>query len=147
MMRLSTACSRSEMVDRSKTRRADQLRATSYDESKADPLVCGRFRIVGGVCDCRRHFIIELLVQTGPHCRKRFVARDGQEPCGNLRLLLKPTGSTPHIDEDLADEVLGQGTVVGEAQDKAVDSHAMPYVEHVHRVPVAASDGTDQSCV
>jgi hypothetical protein len=44
-------------------------------------------------------------------------------------------------------KVLGQGTVVGEAQDKAVDPHAMPYVEHVHRVPVAGSDGPYQSCV
>jgi hypothetical protein len=75
------------------------------------------------------------------------VARDGQHPRGNPRLRLETLGPAPHIEENLADEILGQRAVVGETQDKAVNAHIVPRVKRLHRAPIARGDGADQSFV
>src|SRR6516165_1328126 len=123
-----------------------KLRQAVLNECASIALVNGCFRIVGGICDCRR-ILIEPLIRTASQRRKRLMARDGQHPRGNLRLHLETLRSAPHVDENLAGDVLGQRAVVGETQDKAVNPHTVPRVKRLHRAPVAGCDGADQSFV
>jgi hypothetical protein len=40
----------------------------------------------------------------------------------------KPPRVAPHAEEDFADEVLCQGTVIGQPQDEAIDPRVMPRI-------------------
>src|SRR6185312_5354946 len=47
---------------------------------------------------------------------------------------------TPHIQEDLADEVFGERGVANDAKDEAVDPNVVARIKDVHRGPVAVGD-------
>src|SRR4249920_1448176 len=65
----------------------------------------------------------------------------------NLRLRFETLGLAPDDEENLADQILGERSVVDKAQDETVDPHIVPCVKHLHSAPVAARDGFDQRCI
>src|SRR5215472_4176756 len=83
---------------------------------------------VGSTSDATA-FVIELRIRMGPQGRKPLVARHGQEPRGSPRLSFETTGLAPHIDENIADDIFSQWSVLGEPQNEAIDSHMAACVQ------------------
>ncbi|HEX7954819.1 MAG TPA: hypothetical protein VF523_17285, partial [Burkholderiales bacterium] len=56
-------------------------------------------------------------------------------------------GLTPHIEENLTDEILRDGLVSHEPQREAKHPYMVPSVKHLHGEPVTLGDATDQNLV
>jgi hypothetical protein len=60
---------------------------------------------------------------------------------------LEVTRLTPHIEENLAQEVLGQRLIADEAKELAIDGGPMPSEQSLHSKFVASGNPLDQGFV
>src|SRR6516165_1032355 len=104
-------------------------------------------RIVGSVLDGCRHVVIEVLVSSAAQRGERLVSRNREQPSRNLRLRFESLGLAPDVQEHLADEVLGQPLIPGQAEDEAVHAHIVASVEYLHCALVAVGDQADERLI
>jgi hypothetical protein len=71
------------------------------------------------------------------------VARDGQQPSRNRRTPLEGGSFAPDIEEDIAQEVVGEGFIAHQTQQPAVDRQAMPRKQRSHGKLIAVCDPSD----
>ena len=72
---------------------------------------------------------------------------DRKQPGRSPRLVLKPRGRPPDIEEHVAHEIFGGAGISGEAQDEAIDAHAVTSIQRLHGGPVAVRDPLDERLV
>jgi hypothetical protein len=71
----------------------------------------------------------------------------GQQPGGNCGSTFELASLTPHIEENLADEILRNLLVTYEPKPEPEHLYMVPSVQHLHREAVALSDPGDQDIV
>jgi hypothetical protein len=103
--------------------------------------------IVGRILDRIGSLIVQSNVLAAPKCRQGLEPRNRQEPGGDGGTALELASLTPHIEENLADEIFRNLFIPYEPKPETEHPDMVPSVKHLHGEPVALSDPSDQNFV
>src|SRR5260370_21158123 len=102
-----------------------------------------KLRVVRRMRDRGRKVVVELNVRPATARGERLVAGDGQQPSRNRGASLEQASLAPHVEENVAQEVVGEGFVVHQPPQPAVNRQTMPPKEASHGKLTAVGDPQD----
>ena len=79
--------------------------------------------------------------------RERLEARDREQPSRNGGTAFKAASLLPHVEEHVAQKVLGHGLVADEPEQPAINVGAMAGEQHLHGELVARCDALNQNFI
>src|SRR6202011_1971852 len=110
-------------------------------------LLYRHLRIVGGILDCVGGLVIQFNVLPAPQRRQGLESRNSQEPGRNGGSAFELASLTPHIEENLADEIFRNLLIPHEPKPETKHPDMVPSVQHLHGEAVALGDPSDQAVV